>query len=353
MTDWSSPTTTSDSNNIDESVFLLTIVPLLILSQSTHTPASPGVASSAVYGTHQDVAPPPPSPDTHGWYSAPAPYPLGYNWPPQPHAFVQPTAQLQSWNNYHLTAHATHSAVPFPPMFGPPPLQHTIMANPYPGSPIDYATSPVYQVPQMYHSGFPQTSPPHPGALGYLSTEVSNPPPGQLTPFHQPTPAGQFRGPIPPPLYHPVELGTERARRPALSTTSQAGASGSQSAAIGRRTERSKRTKQTPFVMWVGNIDSTVTVQELYEFFRQIDPIDSQSPEGSAVVSIFLIPKSNCAFVNFRTEATLTESITRFHGARLRVFPGAPRLACRKRTVDHCDLDGEWDEGDDEKGVQE
>ncbi len=105
--------------------------------------------------------------------------------------------------------------------------------------------------------------------------------------------------------------------------------------------------------MWVGNIDSTVTVQELYEFFLQIDPIDSQSPEGSAVVSIFLIPKSNCAFVNFRTEAALTESITRCHGARLRVSPGAPRLACRKRTVDHCDLDGEWDEGDDEKGVQE
>jgi RNA recognition motif-containing protein len=105
--------------------------------------------------------------------------------------------------------------------------------------------------------------------------------------------------------------------------------------------------------MWVGNIDSTVTVQELYEFFRQIDPPASQSPEGSSVISIFLIPKSNCAFVNFRTETALTESVTRFHGARLRVFPGAPRLACRKRTVDPGDLDGEWDEGDDEKGVQE
>lgn len=103
--------------------------------------------------------------------------------------------------------------------------------------------------------------------------------------------------------------------------------------------------------MWVGNIDSTVTVQELYEFFRQIDPPDSQSPEKSAVVSIFLIPKSNCAFVNFRTEAALTESVTRFHGVRLRLDSGAPRLACRKRTADHCDLDGEWDEVDDEKSV--
>lgn len=238
-------------------------------------------------------------------------------------------------------------------MFGPPPLQHTPMANPYAGSPIEYATSPVYQVPQVYHSGFPQTSPPHPAALGYYGTEVNNPQPGQ---YSQPMPPSQFRSPIHPPLYHSVEPGAERASQPALSTTSQVEVSASQGA-TNRAPEaykaRPKRTKQTPFVMWVGNIDSAVNVQELYEFFRQIDPIDSQSPEGSAVVSIFLIPKSNCAFVNFRTEAALIESITRFHGTRLRVYPGAPRLACRKRTVDNCDLDGEWDEGDDEKGVQE
>jgi len=49
----------------------------------------------------------------------------------------------------------------------------------------------------------------------------------------------------------------------------------------------------------------------------------------------------------------LIESITRFHGARLRQDAGAPRakLACRKRTTD---LDGECIEGDDgEKDIQE
>jgi hypothetical protein len=233
-------------------------------------------------------------------------------------------------------------------MFGPPPLQHTTMVNPLQGSPIDYATSPIYQVPQVYHGGFPPTSPPHPVALGYLGTELGNPSPGQLTPFSQSTPAGQFRGPTQPHLYHLVVPGVERAPHPA-SLTTRAETSVSQCATIG---ERPKRTKQTPFAMWVGNIDSTVTVQELYDFFRQIDLTDSQSPDESAVVSIFLIPKSNCAFVNFRTETALTESITRFHGVRLRVYPGAPRLACRKRIVDHCDSDGEWDEGDGEKEVQ-
>jgi len=221
------------------------------------------------------------------------------------------------------------------------------MVSPLEGSPIDYATSPVYHVPQVYHSGLP---PPHPFTLGYLGAGFSNPSLGQLTPFSQPTPAGQFPGPTHTHLYHSVESGAGRASRsaPALSTTSRADANVS----IGRQTERPKRTKQTPFAMWVGNIDSTVTVQELYEFFRQIDLTDLQSPEESAVVSVFLIPKSNCAFVNFRTEAAVTESVTRFHGAHLRVYPGAPRLACRKRTVDYCDLDSEWNEGD-EKGVQE
>ena len=349
MTDWSSPKAPSESTNTNECVFLLTILPLLIVPRSAYATASPSVASTPVHGTHWDLAPPQSSPGIHGWYSAPAPYPP-YNWPSQPYALVPPAAQPQPiWNHFQLTAHATQNAVPFPPMFGPPPLQHTAMVNPYAGSPIDYTTSPVYQVPQLYHSGFPQTSPPHPAALGYFA---SNPPPTQFSP---PTPASHSQSPIHTPLYHSVEPGAERASRPALSTT-QVEVSGSQSA-TNRAPEaykaRPKRTKQTPFVMWVGNIDSMVNVQELYEFFRQIDPIDSQSPEGSAVVSIFLIPKSNCAFVNFRTEAALTESITRFHGARLRVYPGAPRLACRKRTVDNCDSDGEWDEGDDEKGVQE
>jgi len=240
-------------------------------------------------------------------------------------------------------------------MFGPPPLQHPVIANPYASPPIEYAT-PVYQVPQVYHTGFHPASPPHPVALGYAGTEISHSPPGQLTPYSQLTPAGQFRGPHPYVyVYHPVEPGAQRESRLALSTASRGAQSQYGSGApTKKQTERPKRTKQTPFAMWVGNIDSTVTVQELYEFFRQIDGADAQSPEESAVVSIFLIPKSNCAFVNFRTEAALIEGITRFHGARLRLDPSTPRLACRKRTADHCDLDDdELDEGGDEKGVQE
>jgi len=255
-----------------------------------------------------------------------------------------------SWNNYHLAANATPSAVPLPPMFGPPPLQPTVIANPYAVPLTDYATSMFYQVPQVYHSPFHQTSP---GVLGY---QLSHPPSRQLTQFPQPTPAGQFRGPTHPYMFPPLEPGAEWASRLALPTASRVEASVPQSGSntpVGRQTERTKRTKQTPFAMWVGNIDSGVTVQDLYEFFRQIDVADPQLPEEGSVVSIFLIPKSNCAFVNFRTDAALTRGITRFHGSRLRLDPGAPRLACRRRTDDHGNLDGEWDEGGNGKGVQE
>jgi hypothetical protein len=288
--------------------------------------------------------PPAPPAGIPGWYSAPAPapapYPPAYHWPSPPPPPLHPF-----WNNYHIAAHATpQNAVPLPHMFGPLP-NPVIIANPYAGPPIDYATLPVYQALHMYHGGFLPMPPLHP-------VPVTHPSPGQLSPFSQPIPASQFQGPAHPSSHHIVESGAERTFRPALFTASRP-AQSSSGTSIGKHREGLKRTKQTPFVMWVGNIDSTVTVQELYEFFRQIDPAELQSPEESAVVSTFLIPRSNCAFVNFRTEATLTESITRFHGARLRLDSGAPRLACRRRTADHYDPGGEWEDMEDAKGVQE
>ena len=45
------------------------------------------------------------------------------------------------------------------------------------------------------------------------------------------------------------------------------------------------------------------------------------------IESLFLISKSNCAFVNYRTEAACTASMTRFHDSR---FHGV-RLVCRLR----------------------
>jgi RNA recognition motif-containing protein len=53
------------------------------------------------------------------------------------------------------------------------------------------------------------------------------------------------------------------------------------------------------------------------------------------VSSIFLISRSNCAFVNFDTEAHLNSAIKRFNGKPLRPNDTrCPRLVCRVRRKD-------------------
>jgi len=47
------------------------------------------------------------------------------------------------------------------------------------------------------------------------------------------------------------------------------------------------------------------------------------------IESVFLISKSNCAFVNYRTEAACAAAMTRFHDSR---FQGV-RLVCRLRRT--------------------
>ena len=101
------------------------------------------------------------------------------------------------------------------------------------------------------------------------------------------------------------------------------------------------------WVMWVGNVPSDVTSDELRAFFNQpLPPQSSSQPESEqpdlpqvygGVSSVFLIVRSNCAFVNFESEAQLEAAKARFHGKPVRPenLPG-PRLVCRvrKRTDD-------------------
>lgn len=84
------------------------------------------------------------------------------------------------------------------------------------------------------------------------------------------------------------------------------------------------------YVMWIGNLESSASLDELYTFFRQIDPVPLP-PVQSAVVSIMYMPSTNCALVNMRNEATLKEAVERFHGARLRPNTKSARLVCRRR----------------------
>lgn len=88
--------------------------------------------------------------------------------------------------------------------------------------------------------------------------------------------------------------------------------------------------------MWVGNVPADATHDELWEFFStspgEDDSLGDASVFGDAVVSIFLIARSNCAFINYSSESNLEAAIQTFHGRRLRPNdPQCPMLVCKVR----------------------
>lgn len=90
--------------------------------------------------------------------------------------------------------------------------------------------------------------------------------------------------------------------------------------------------QRSEWTMWAGNVPSDAAHDEVWKFFQQLP---SQKQAESSVVSVFLINRSNCAFVNYDTEAHLKEAIEHFNGKRLR--PEEPRclkLVCRVRKKD-------------------
>lgn len=69
----------------------------------------------------------------------------------------------------------------------------------------------------------------------------------------------------------------------------------------------------------MGNLPPGATVYDLKDHFSR-DATDD-------IESVFLISKSNCAFVNYRSENTCAAAMARFHDSR---FQGV-RLVCRLR----------------------
>ncbi|KAF2474816.1 uncharacterized protein BDR25DRAFT_280389 [Lindgomyces ingoldianus] len=80
-----------------------------------------------------------------------------------------------------------------------------------------------------------------------------------------------------------------------------------------------RKPKQSGHALWVGNLPPGTTVVDLKDHFSRDATKD--------IESLFLISKSNCAFVNYRTEDSCTAAMHRFHDSR---FHGV-RLVCRLR----------------------
>jgi RNA recognition motif-containing protein len=82
-----------------------------------------------------------------------------------------------------------------------------------------------------------------------------------------------------------------------------------------------RKPKQSGHALWVGNLPPGATVLDLKDHFSRDATRD--------IESLFLISKSNCGFVNYRTEDACTAAMQRFHDSR---FQGV-RLVCRLRRI--------------------
>ena len=80
-----------------------------------------------------------------------------------------------------------------------------------------------------------------------------------------------------------------------------------------------RKPKQSGHALWVGNLPPAATVTDLKDHFARDATADIQS--------LFLISKSNCAFVNYRSEAACVAAMNRFHDSRFHNV----RLVCRLR----------------------
>ncbi|KAI4211413.1 MAG: hypothetical protein LQ351_005839 [Letrouitia transgressa] len=80
-----------------------------------------------------------------------------------------------------------------------------------------------------------------------------------------------------------------------------------------------RKPKQSGHALWVGNLPSGTQVIHLKDHFSR--------EATKTIESVFLISKSNCAFVNYRNDEACTAAMTRFHDSR---FQGV-RLVCRLR----------------------
>lgn len=80
-----------------------------------------------------------------------------------------------------------------------------------------------------------------------------------------------------------------------------------------------RKPKQSGHALWVGNLPPGANVMDLRDHFSQDASHD--------IESVFLISKSNCAFVNYKSATACAAALTRFHDSR---FLGV-RLVCRLR----------------------
>ncbi|CAE6347905.1 unnamed protein product [Rhizoctonia solani] len=233
--------------------------------------------------------------------------------------------------------------------------------------PPPVARSPTAALSPMTAGPTPSTASPHQmyAAFGAMSLQSPQHPTGRqlppltLTTHAQPAPpsappSASIQSPVPP-------TSTSKGR---ASAASKAGPGGSRvtSPATRKSWHPNPPVARSDWVMWVGNVPSDASHDELWSFFNQDttarEPIAATGPtrtllppapvdkseietggtsaeHSHGVSSVFLISRSNCAFVNYEEEVYLNRAVSFFNGRPLRPKDSrCPRLVCRVRRKD-------------------
>jgi hypothetical protein len=236
---------------------------------------------------------------------------------------------------------------------------HTLPLQPY--TPLVSSQTGQYQPPLSFPihsfpaasaspSTYPQSSPGVDRLTGWvpLRPYVT---PGSNIPLHPQPPLPHLPPPYPqtlPPRHilssHPVPYpapvrtliyspnASLRQRRHTAPSEPQAATHSSRSVQA-RPTNVSPPSGRSKWAMWVGNIPSDTTKPELLQVFSASPGLPSQVKNH--VHSVHLISRSNCAFVNYDSQAALEEAVLFFSGRPFRIHVlGCPRMSCRIRTED-------------------
>ena len=80
-----------------------------------------------------------------------------------------------------------------------------------------------------------------------------------------------------------------------------------------------RKSRQTPHTLWVGNLPLHTSMTALKDHFA--------SGFAATIDSVFLISRTRCAFVNFKSQIAATDALLRFNGS----YFGGMQLICRAR----------------------
>ncbi|KAG1727739.1 YT521-B-like domain-containing protein [Suillus lakei] len=245
----------------------------------------------------------------------------------QPVRYPSPYTPYRYNHAYHPNPYQWHYSPPVPPGFN-----EGIPMHYRPQYPINF--SPPQDSPASdLETHFSQVS-----VHGGPTSSAQPPAPPAALPARHPPQVPQVASAAPPlsaPVSNsPLTLARPDRHAPPKSTVTAPSRPHSERPIVRRAYHPNPPTHRSEWVMWIGNVPGGTTHDELWRFLKRPLSMDNDSfeSEDNGVSSIFLISRSNCAFVNFDTEEHLRRAIVQFNGQQLHPHERrGPRLVCRAR----------------------